>query len=377
MMKRAVFISLGLFPCPDCRTAPEVRAWQNLLALRELGIETTIVTTSDPLNRTIPDFPVVFAPPLPETHFVQFHRQLQYRRTVAALVARQARENDAFLFCEHWAALASAPRHPRIVYSCHDLERNLGRLRRLVKLNSAITVKMRLHWWLTEFLEDCLFKKVNRAICVSASEALTVEARWGIPVEYIPIVPSGSVTEPPAALNPALRFWFYGSSGATSNKIILDHLARELYLLLKQANPRAEFHQAGNYTTDTPEKIEWLQRHFTVHGFVDNPAKLFQRGDFCLIPYPYDTGFRTKIPEVCGYGMIPVGYPMTFACCPEMRDGYNCVVADTPRALAMKLASVANDDTQRARLAAGAIETRRQNFSSAALLDKYRHILNF
>ncbi len=376
-MMKTVFVSLGLYPCPQGRTATEVRAWQNLIALRELGFAITIVTTPDPAGREIPGFPVVLAPPLPETHFVQFHRHCRYRRTVKNLIAHHLPDLSTILFCEHWAALACIPRHPRVVYSCHDLERNLGRLRRLLKQKPAITLKMRTYWWLTNYLENRLFKKIDRAICVSASEAQCVKARWRIPAEYIPTVPPATAGEPAKGLNPSIRYWIYGGSGATSNKIILDHLARELYDLLKAAAPRAEFHQAGNFNTYAPERIEWLRRHFTVHGFMDDPARIFQRGDFCLIPYQYDTGFRTKIPEVCGYGMICAGYPATFACCPEMRDGYNCIIAETPAALAEKLALVASDDVTRERLSASAIETRRRDFSPVVLLEKYRSALVF
>jgi glycosyltransferase involved in cell wall biosynthesis len=60
-----------------------------------------------------------------------------------------------------------------------------------------------------------------------------------------------------------------------------------------------------------------------------------------------------------------------------MRDGYNCVIADTPAALAEKLARVARDDAARERLAAGAIETRQKDFSFTTLLERYRHILDF
>jgi glycosyltransferase involved in cell wall biosynthesis len=264
-----------------------------------------------------------------------------------------------------------------VVYSCHDLESNLSRLRRLLKEEPAITFKMRAYWWLTDWLENRLFKKVHRVIEVSASEAKQVRERWRIPVEYVPIVPDTAPAEPVPDLHPAIRYCFYGSGGTTSNKFILDHLSRELYELLKQAAPQAEFHQAGNYKNFRPDKIEWLRQHFTLHGFVDDPAKLFHPGDFCLIPYQYDTGFRTKIPEVCGYGMICAGYPVSFACCPEMRDGYNCVIGETPAELAEKMARVAGDSALHARLAAGALETRRTAFSAETLLEKYRRILDF
>ena len=80
---------------------------------------------------------------------------------------------------------------------------------------------------------------------------------------------------------------------------------------------------------------------------------------------------------MCGYGVIPVGYTVSFACCPEMRDGHNCVIAASPEALARRLAHVCADRATRAGLAAAAIETRRNDLSPERLLTKYRRVLEF
>jgi glycosyltransferase involved in cell wall biosynthesis len=376
--RKAVYLTLGIYPGETPRTGAEVRAQQNLAALRALDYEITVITTPDPQQRTIDAPKVVRVEPFPAEPFVHAHLRRSYHRKVAEVVRQELAGPSTVLFCEHWAALLCSPLHARIVYSCHDLESELMRQRRRRK-STGITLKTRLYWRVAGWLEWRLLRKAARVICVSASEAKKIHHRLQIPVEYIPIVAESPVPASPSHVRPggAVRLWFYGASGATSNKIMLDHLANGLFDQLRAALPAAEFHQLGSYQTYDADKIEWLRRHFTVHGFVDDLAPLFQRGDFCLIPYQCDTGFRTKIPEVCGYGMICAGYPATFACCPEMRDGYNCVIAESPSTLAEKLAQVAGDPAARERLAAGAMETRQRDFSFATLLEKYRRALDF
>lgn len=375
-MKKVLFLSLGVYPTAQTRTATEVRAVQNLTALQTLGCDLTVITTPDPLNRPPLYGRTVLAPPLPGENFVEFQKHRHYLRQVRNLVRQTLGGAEDVLFCEHWAALACSPRHERLIYSMHDFEAKLIPARRLRK-GQRVTWRTRLYWHYARWLEDQLAHKSAAIIAVSASEAREALARWRRPATYIPIV-SFEPEKPQGEFSAArLRFWLYGSSGATSNKIILDHLHDILFSRLKASMPQAEFHQVGSCQRYDADKLAWLKENFTVHGFVDQVGGLFRPGDFCLIPYAFDTGFRTKIPEMCGYGIIPVGYPITFACCPEMRDDVNCVAAETPTTLAAKLAQIATDPARRQRLSDGALATRRQELSFAAQLERYRQALNF
>jgi len=374
---KVLYFSLGIYPGTPIRAAAEVRARQNLVALRELGYDILVLTPRDEQGRNGLGFPTVWLEPLPTWIFGEFLRRRDYRKKIQQVVSEHLTDSSMLLFCEHFFALACCPPHPRLVYSMHDLAVQTIRLRGSLRAR-PVTFKTRLFWRYLEWLEGRLIRKAQSVICVSASEAAKVNSRWHIATEYIPTV-SAEAAAPLAAENlsgPA-RFWFYGSSGATANKVMLDHIADKIFDLIQVAIPGAEFHQVGQCDTYAPARIEWLQRHFTVHGFVENPANIFRRGDFCLIPYEHDTGFRTKLPELCGYGMIAAGYPATFACCPEMRDGYNCIIGANPAELVQKLAAAAADPTLRRKLTEGAIATRREAFSHAALLGRYRHALDF
>jgi len=326
--RRAVFVTMGIFPGNPTRAATEVRARQNLLALRALGYETTVITMPDPHQRSV-EGPVVWLEPKIVSPFIHFFLNFSCRRKIRRTIARQAVDNSTVILCEHWAAMLCCPTHPRVVYSFHDFESRLTVERRKRK-GTPVSIKSRVYWWAAERLERWMIKQATRVLSVSASEAEKLRTEWGADAIYIPTVPE----ETPAAVESVntgpLRLWIYGSSAATSNKIVLDHLANGLFDKLKAALPTAEFHQAGKFDTYDADKIEWLKRNFQVHGFIADLGKIFQTGDICLIPYEKDTGFRTKIPEACGYGMIPAGYTLSFACCPEMWDGENCVMAANP-----------------------------------------------
>jgi len=373
--KHAIFLTLGIYPGGKTRTATEVRAQQNLAALRALDYEITVVTLPDPEQRSL-EGQVIFVEPPPASHFVRLHFCCRYRRKIQRQVSRLATTPDTIIFCEHWAALLCAPRHLRVIYSFHDFESNLITVRRSRK-SSSVTWKTRAYWRLASWLERRLLRRATRVISVSASEAAKLKSEWNVPAKYIPTVPFAEPSAMGEFNSSSLRLWFYGSSGATSNKVMLDHLAGELFKPLQTALPGAEFHQVGTFNTYDAGTIAWLQQHFKMHGFVEDPATLLQPGDICLMPYQQDTGFRTKIPELCGYGMIPAGYEATFACCPEMRDGFNCIMARDPAQLVQKLVQLQTDEPARRRLAANAFETRKTDFSFATLLEKYRGALQF
>ena len=374
-MKKAVYLTIGVYPGGKTRAADEVRAQQNLAALRALGYDITVITPRDEHGRNGIDLPTVWLDPIPSLVIAEYLRHYDYRKKVQAEVARHLDGPDTLLFCEHFYALASCPPHPRVVYSCLDLMVQLIRLRGQLRAR-PVTFKTKLYWQYLNWVEWRVVRRAQRVLCVSASEAKLIANKTRLQTGYVPIVSPDNVEPLPAAVfSPNSRFWFYGSSGATANKIMLAHLRDKLLPAIKAILPAAEFHQVGSYDTHAADAIIWMKNNFNVHGFAADPAKLFQRGDFCLIPYEYDTGFRTKLPELCGYGMIAAGYPATFACCPEMRDGYNCVIAESPQSLADKLARLAADAPARERLAIGAIETRRKNFSFDVLLEKYRQLL--
>jgi len=375
--KKLVYLSPNIYPGTPTLVAPEVRAQQNLAALRALGYEITVVTAADPAKRPAGGDRLVLIEPFPMRTFVRVQACWAYRRRVRQIVQRELSNPATVLLCDHWPALMCSPRHSRTVYSCHDLESNLMRWRRLRK-NSGIKLRTHAYWWVADWLEWRLLGRAGRFISVSASEAEKIRVRLGLSGEYIPIVAPGPAPAHAVGVEKAaIRFWLYGASSTTSNKIMLDHLANGLFAQLQAAIPSAEFHQLGNYSSYDADKIDWLRQHFQLHGFVKDPAAFFRPGDFCLIPYEQDTGFRTKLPEACGYGMIAAGYPATFACCPEMRDGYNCVIGSSPAELVEKLAKVSANETLRQRLADGAFETRQRDFSFDALLERYRRALDF
>jgi hypothetical protein len=376
-VKRAVFVSLGIWPTPETRKATEVRAWQNLIALRNLGYEITVVTNPDVHGRALNDCQLVLTDAPPKLGLLEFFRDGQYRRAAQKIITNTLTEPTTLLFCEHWMALASSPRHGRVVYSCHDFEAKILRLRRS-RRRDAPTWKTRLHWQVANRLERRLHSKVTRFISVSATEADQLRKRYRVPVEYIPIVsPLQLPREEHFLTNENPRIWFYGNAAATANKIMLDHLKTELFDLLKTAVPTAEFHQAGSYIAYESDKIDWLKKNFQAHGFVEHPESVFRPGDICLIPYLEDTGFRTKIPELLGYGVIPIGYPISFASCPELRHNVNCIIASTPHELAQSVGELYRNSEYRTRLISGATNTIQNELSSKALFPKYQRVLEF
>lgn len=371
--KRCLFVCLGVTPSPAPRRGGEVRARQNWQALRDLGYEVTVVAA----GHQQPDWP-----DMDPATFLDVPRQrvlLDLVRNGALLRRARARirslaSGHRLVFCEHWPSLMCCPRELGPVYSCHDLESKLVPIR-FARKGKKTTWKRWLYLRAIGLAERSMLRRASRVLCVSATEASQVHRLTGRPAAYLPIVTgdlrAGSRPDRPA---PA-RAWLFGTSGATANKVILDQLQAGLLAQLRRGIRGLEFHQAGSIRTFEPRQKQWLHENVHVHGFVEDLSSAMRFGDFCLMPYPHDTGFRTKIPLLCAYGVIPVGYPITFACCPEMVDGVNCVMARSPDEWVARLSALVADDSARSALAEGALRTRERQFSQAALLARYADLL--
>ena len=279
------------------------------------------------------------------------------------------------IFCENLWALLCCPRVPNIIYSCHDIDSKLRRLR-FNYGGGMQRLRQRLRLSVYGWLEKQTLRRATSILCVSASEAAWIRRWTGRPTQYLPIVADGLTAVRESKLKNSPRYFFYGGSGATANRLMLSHLKSNLLGRIEKHIPGAEFHQIGSCARYNGEQISWLTKHFIVHGFVDNVTSMMRFGDVCLIPYEHDTGFRTKIPELCAMGVIAAGYPVSFACCPEMEDDRNCVMGHNPEELALRLAANHTDSNARKRLANNSVETFRTRFAWPVLQTRYEELLS-
>ena len=119
----------------------------------------------------------------------------------------------------------------------------------------------------------------------------------------------------------------------------------------------------------------WLTERFTVHGFVDDLARLFQLGDACVMPSPVDASGHAKYAMCMAYGMVNLGYRAAFLSQPELVHGENCLAPETTEDVVEALRSFRADPALRRRLAEASRATYESKYSFEAQLPKFEELI--
>lgn len=207
-------------------------------------------------------------------------------------------------------------------------------------------------------------------VSVSASVVDSLRSR-GVAAEHVPIV--GPTLEPPAnALGEVPRLFLFGNHN-TANRAVLSEIRARLWPGVARRGAKVEWHQVGQYPeAELDEDWEWARGTFDrLHGFVPSLPSVMRPGDISLVPYGFDTGFRTKFTVAAAHGVVSAGYPETFQCAPEFTPGEDCLVGAGPEELAEEIHRVACSRAERLRLALAVRATYERHFTFEAQLDKY------
>jgi hypothetical protein len=207
-----------------------------------------------------------------------------------------------------------------------------------------------------------------------ADTHITCAASRAIASTYIPIV-GPTLAKPDGAADGAPRFFLFGNHN-TAHAAALAEIRHRLWPALAAANVRCEWHQIGKPPGNRDDDWRWMERTFDhVHGFVDELATVMRPGDVSVMPYRFDTGFRTKFAVAAGYGVTSAGYIESFKCAPEFAANRDSIAEADVDGLARAFARVITDRAWRAQLGAGARATYERAFTFEAQLPRYAEVL--
>ncbi|MCC6217534.1 MAG: hypothetical protein IT376_21935 [Polyangiaceae bacterium] len=225
-----------------------------------------------------------------------------------------------------------------------------------------------------ERLELRCCREASLVVSVSAS-ACGLLREHGIAADHVPIV---GPTLPARTGEPAApaRLLLFGNHNTANRAVLTEIRARLWPAVVTRASP-VEWHQVGQVPAEEGDADwEWARRHFhSMHGFVPCLESVLRPGDISLVPYGFDTGFRTKFTVAAAHGVVSAGYPETFECAPEFTPGEDCLVAQGPEALAQQLDAVARSIADRKRLANAVRATYDRHFTFEAQIPKYERAL--
>ncbi|MGN6362658.1 MAG: glycosyltransferase [Thermomicrobiales bacterium] len=304
-------------------------------------------------------------------------RPLQQMVATAPLLARLARQRISeaaragrpygAAHVEHLRGAAAAdlttPLGVRTVFDAVDCLAALARLTR--RHNPNLLVRG------VAAFEECRTRRYERAL-VAAADAVTVVAerdrlallQGGAP-RRITVVPNGvAASARPAALTAAPVAVFTGKLSYHANQAALRLLLRDIWPLVRAAEPAARLLVAG------AEPPGWMQ-HAGRDGMelVANPAELaplIARARVALAPTVYSVGIQNKVLEALAEGVPVVATPSALAGLPSAAREF-VLSGDTPAAFAAAAIRLLRDDALAANLgAAGHAYVRRHLTWSAA-----------
>ena len=392
---RITMLCVPFAPRRCARNGGELRFWQNASSLLALGHKLTLLVPAD----RVQDLDLQADGTALEIIPTKIQRPAEgrwnsYRLALLSMLSNRAalryflridpeslttalrqveREPNQLVWAEWVGGMWAAVPFKRVLYSHTDFLHKVINVRYQTK-RRRITLRERLRLRRLQRAELALSDRAQAVICVSAAEAVELTARR-TDVTYIPIV-GPTIRRPEANAEPVARVFLFGTGANTAMRRALAFLREELWPRLGEVRNRVEWHSVGEPDgLDVGGNWTWMVQHFKSHGFVEDLSRVFRPGDGLLMPYPENTGFRTRFVTAAAYGVVAVGLQSTFSCAPEFKNELNCLVAQDTAGLVRQLERFSSDRTLRSRLGRAAMELYRREFSFEAQLPKYRLVL--
>ena len=165
------------------------------------------------------------------------------------------------------------------------------------------------------------------------------------------------------------KLCYIGNMRSLMNRDAALYFANDIFPLILKKKPSAKFYIVG---AEAPEKIQSLAcENIIVTGFIDDVQQFVS--DACLVvaPVRIATGIQNKVLVAMGTGIPVVMNSLVATGIPEVVDGKNALVADTPQEFADKCVKLMENDSLRQTLAVKGYETVRNCYSWKEKLQGY------
>jgi len=377
------------YPTPFHVGGGDVRFWQDLRSLSELGHEVHVLACDPRLQPTAelervassvtglhPEQPSKRSPRHwigrgfnPETVRLAFPDLLGLRTQTAAWLGELQPD---VIWAEGASTVLLCLGHAPIVHSHHDFMFKLRQVRRRsskkrLRRPDALTMRG------LQELEVDLCRQVATTMCASQSEASYLQ-ELGIDAVYLPVV--GETTPRPNFDDLSSGRLFIFGNPNTAMQATRHHLVTEIWPIVDKLGLSFEWHQLGKPPRPRAEPSwPWIEEHCTVHGYVPDLADVLRPGDASIMPYPFDTGGRAKFAVSAGYGLVNIAYEETFRCASEFTHGEDSLAATSPEHFVELLDEFRSDSGLRRRLAEGSRALYERHHTIEAQLPHYEGIL--
>ena len=267
-----------------------------------------------------------------------------------------------------------------VVATVHDWSYRLMRVRSS-ELAPGCRLHSRLSGWATRRSEEDVVRGASVVTTGSSSIARDCE-RLGSPAVFlIPQVQEDPGLDMSVAGPVAVpRIVHLGAIETTANRLGIEaYLARvHPHVLAGLAEgERPSLWVVGDMSRAKPSMLRALDEADAMcPGFVDDLGSVLRPFDLSIIPYEFDTGFRTKIPLLFSYGQVVVTTRAASAGTPGLVHGENCIVLESLDGFPDAIVELVRSPEPRVQLGRGARATFEKDFLLAQQLDRYRAVLD-
>ena len=166
-----------------------------------------------------------------------------------------------------------------------------------------------------------------------------------------------------------LRLVHLGGMRTTASRLGLDQFLRDTWPQVRQ---QCELLIVGSLDKATERILQAIEVDEQVRatGFIEDLSAVLRPFDVFLVPWPYETGTRTRIPLGMRHAQVVVATPESASTIGGLVDGENCLIAPV-HAMAAVITELANDPKRRRRLGIAARLAFMEGFTEKAWIDRF------
>lgn len=293
-------------------------------------------------------------PGLPVSHW-SLHQELQ------RLIQRFKPD---VIWAQHYAPgmLAAQQFGVPVVYVHHDWLYRIKALRNHHDINPR-----------QKAIEERLVRCVSAIVSGSQPECEEISKAGGRKVQYLPVSYELASIDYEHASDKSPQLVHLGGMGTTANREGLLAFFERVWPALETDG--VELEVIGD-TTGASETLQGYLRKVRCSGFIKDLTTVLRPFDIHVIPWEYSTGQRTRLPVAFNHAQAVVATRAAVACYPEARDGENCRLVDRLEDMIPVTKQLMADCSERSRLGHAARATFERQFTRAALLPRYRKVLD-
>jgi len=199
-------------------------------------------------------------------------------------------------------------------------------------------------------------------------------------VHYIPMAYLGDPVLPVGSSSPDVRIIHLGSLETTANRAgltsYLEKVHHRVIGSLQETGLSCELWILGDSSRVKSPLRELLERSKAIlAGYVPDLEAVLRPYDIAILPYEFDTGFRTKLPLFFKFYQVVVATRQGVA--GTNLDGLEnvCILTDTVDEFPKVISELVQDEEKRRELAQKAADFYQSNFRFDSVLPRYQQVL--